>query len=116
MSGATTAAAVVGAAAAVAGAGITYSNSVKASKEADRQKSIAAKNQRLQKAELDKQQALADAEEKALQDKLTAENNAVADVIQKRRNRGRRSLISGSELGFTGESEDGLATNRITLG
>lgn len=113
MSGATTAAAVVGAAAAVGGAGYAVHQGQMAKKEQNRQKSIAADQQKIQNDEIAKQKKMADDEEAALQKEITdkqradeAANNATvaADQVQKRRNRGRRSLIYNDEAGATDDS------------
>ena len=105
----------IGAAAAVGGAGYTVHQGQMAKKEQNRQKSIAAEQQNIQNAEIAKQKALADAEEKALQDELIRKqrgideaNNAVAETTNKRRQRGRRSLIFGSETGINDPFSDTL--------
>lgn len=111
----TTIAAVAGATAAVAGAGYTVHQGSMQKKEMNRQKSIAAEQMRMQGEEVAKQKTIADAEEKALQDEIIrkqrgqeALNNAVSETTNKRRQRGRRSLIYGSETGINNPFSDTL--------
>src|SRR3990167_2126886 len=84
-------------------------------KEVNRQKSIAAEQMRIQGEEVAKQKTKADAEEKALQDEIIAKqrgqealNSATSETTNKRRQRGRRSLIFGSETGINNPFEDVL--------
>jgi len=109
MSGVTTGTVIagVGAAAAVGSAAYGVHQGQMAKKEVNRQKSIAAEQMNMQNAEIARQKELADAEEKALQDEIIrkqrgqeALNNAVAETTNKRKQRGRRSLIYGSETGI----------------
>jgi uncharacterized protein HemX len=108
-------AAVVGAVAAVGGATYAGHQGQMQKKEINRQKSIAAEQMRVQGEEVAKEKALVDAEEKALQDEIIrkqrgqeALNNAISDKTNKRRMRGRRSLISGSETGINDPFSDTL--------
>ena len=106
MSGVTTATVIagVGAAAAVGSAGYAVHQGQMAKKEQNRQKSIANEQMNMQNAEIAKQKELADAEEKALQDEIIAKqraaNEAVSETTNQRKQRGRRSLIYGSETGI----------------
>lgn len=106
---------VIGAVAAAGSAGYAVHQGQMAKKEVNRQKSIAAEQSRIQGEEVAKQKSLADAEEKALQDEIIrkqrgqeALHNAVSETTNKRRMRGRRSLISGSETGINDPFSDTL--------
>jgi hypothetical protein len=97
-----TTAAIIGAVASAAGAGVTASQANRANKEAKRQKAIAAEEQRKQDKLVAEELKKAEAEEQKLLEQHRA--RVSADQVQKRRNRGKRSLIYGSETGI--EDED----------
>ena len=108
---ATTVIAGIGAAAAVGSAGYAVHQGQMAKKEQDRQKAIGAEQMKKQDEAVAAQKKMADDEEAALQkeiqDKQRSDmeaNNAVvaADQVNKRRQRGQRSLI------YSGDDEEEL--------
>lgn len=115
-------ASIVGATAAVGGAVYAGHQGAMAKKEVNRQKSIAAEQMRLQGIEVAAAKEKAAVEDKAAQDEimkiqrseaqsaqdLLDQQNAVAGTIRTRKQRGRRSLIYGSETGINDPFKDTL--------